>query len=35
MGAPRLKLRALTDGEEETLRQKLADKGLKARICER
>jgi len=35
MGAPRLRLRVLTVEEQETLRQKLADKGLKARIYER
>lgn len=35
MGAPRLKLRALSSDEAETLRRKLGDKGLAARVYER
>lgn len=35
MGAPRLKLRPLTEAEEEIFAAKLADKGLPARIYER
>ena len=35
MGAPRLRLRSLTPEEDRTLRAKLADKGLAARMYER